>query len=157
MRFTLIKDLKQDSMMRPILTGLLLFTLLYLVSDIFVKSSSFGIYEETIKTTLYGNEDEFLDPLTTSSFLEFWHMEIFFIMMILLTLSAIFIRLSGAKGFNIIIINTVMISALISLVALILSFFVNATFVQLYVLSFFLWHVCAVYMSLYSLIKLYYD
>lgn len=157
MRFTLIKDLKQDSMMRPILTGLILFTLLYLVSDIFVKSYTFGIFEESIKTTLFGNEEEYLYPITTSSFLEFWHMEIFFIMMILLTLSAVFIRLSQAKGFNIIIVNAVMISALVSLVALVLSFFLNAAFVQLYVMSFFLWHICAVYMSLYSLIKLYYD
>lgn len=157
MRFTLIKDLKQDRMMRPILTGLIVFTLLYLISDIFVKSLSFGIHEESIRTTLFGNEDEFLDPITRSAFLEFWHMEIFFIMMILLTLSAVFIRLSGAKGFHIIIVNAVMISALISLVALLLSFFVNATFIELYVLSFFLWHICAIYMSLYSLIKLYYD
>ena len=157
MRFTLIKDLKQDSMMRPILSGLLLFTLLYLVSDIFVKNFSFGIFEESIKTTLFGNEDEFLDPLTTSSFLEFWHMEIFFTMMILLTLSAVFIRLSGAKGFNIIIVNAVMVSALISLVTLVLSFFVNAAFIQLYVLSFFMWHICAIYMSLYSLWRLYND
>ena len=157
MRFTLIKDLKQDSMMKPILSGLIIFTLLYLISDIFVKSSSFGIFEEMIKTTLFGNEAEFLDPITTSAFLEFWHMEIFFIMMILLTLSAVFIRLSGAKGFNIIIVNAVMISALISLVALLLSFFLNAAFVQLYILSFFSWHVCAIYMSLYSLVRLYYD
>ena len=157
MRFTLIKDLKQDTMMKPILSGLLIFTLLYLISDIFVKSSSFGIFEEMIKATLLGNESEFLDPITTSAFLEFWHMEIFFIMMILLTLSAVFIRLSGAKGFNIIIVNAVMISALISLVALGFSFFVNAAFVQLYVFSFFTWHICAVYMSLYSLLKLYYD
>ena len=157
MRFTLIKDLKQDSMMRPILSGLLTFTLLYLISDIFVKESSFGIFQESLQTTLFGNEDEFIDPLTTSAFLEFWHMEIFFIMMILLTLSAVFIRLSGAKGLNIIVVNAVMISALISLVALLLSFFLSVVFVQLYVLSYFIWHICAIYMSLYSLIKLYYD
>ncbi len=157
MRFTLIKDLKQDSMMKPILSGLLIFTLLYLISDIFVKSYSFGIFEETIKATMFGNEEEFLDPLTTSAFLEFWHMEIFFIMMTVLTLSAVYIRFSGAKGFNIIIVNAVMISALISLVALVLSFFLNAAFIQLYVASFFIWHICAIYMSLYSLTKLYYD
>ena len=157
MRFTLIKDLKQDSMMKPILGILLLFTLLYLLSDIFVKSYSFGVFENTIKTTLFGNEDEFLDPLSTSAFLEFWHMEIFFIMMILLTLSAVYIRLSGAQRFNIFIVNAVMISALLSLISLALSFFLYPELVQLYVLSFFTWHICAIYMSLYSLVKLYYD
>ncbi|MEN8303447.1 MAG: hypothetical protein ABFQ64_05210 [Campylobacterota bacterium] len=157
MRFTLIKDLKQDSMMKPILGILLLFTLLYLVSDIFVKSYSFGLFEKAIKTTLFGNVDEFIDPLTTSSFLEFWHMEIFFIMMILLTLSAVYIRLSGAQKFNILIVNAVMIPALFSLVSLALSFFLYPELVRLYVLSFFTWHTSAIYMSLYSLIKLYYD
>lgn len=157
MRFTLIKDLKEDSTMKPILGILLFFTLLYLLSDIFVKSYSFGIFEDTINTTMFGDEDAFLDPLTTSAFLEFWHMEIFFMMMILLTLSAVYIRISGAKKFHIIIINAVMISALLSLVSLALSFFIDERFIQVYVVSFFIWHICAVYMSLYSITRLYYD
>ena len=40
MRFTLIKNLNKDKTMKPILVGLLSFTLLYLLIDIFVKKKS---------------------------------------------------------------------------------------------------------------------
>ena len=157
MRFTLIKDLKQDGLMKPILSGLLIFTLLYLVSDIFVKYSSFGIFSDAINLTLFGNEDEFIDPLTTASFLEFWHMEIFFIMMILLTLSAVFIRLSHKSKKQILVTNIAMLSSIISLLALLTTFYTSANFIELYVLCFFVWHLLALYMTLYSFWMLHND
>lgn len=157
MRFTLIKDLKKDTSMRPILTGLLIFTLLYLISDIFVKYSSFGISTDAVKLTLFGNEEEFIDPISESSFLEFWHMEIFFIMMILLTLSAVFIRVSNKSNKDIFLTNITMISAIISLISLIGSFYLSSAFIEIYVVTFFTWHIAAIYMSLFSIWKLNYD
>ena len=157
MKFTLIKDLRQDKTMRPILSGLILFTLLYLISDIFVKHSSFGILPQNISITLFGNEDEFIEPLSQASFLEFWHMEIFFMMMILLTLSAVFIRLTQNASLRLISLNIVMISAISSLISLFLAYFVSADFIYVYSLSFVLWHVAAIYMTLYSLWSLHYD
>ena len=155
MRFTLIKDLKQDSLMKPILSGLLIFTLLYLVSDIVVKYFSFGIFPDAINLTLFGDEEQFLDPLTKSSFLEFWHMEIFFIMMILLTLSAVFIRLASDDIHKIVIINLVMLLSIISLISILLAFFISKSFVEIYAVSFLSWHILAMYMALYSLWALY--
>ena len=153
MKFTLINNIKQDKAMRLILTGFLSFILLYLVSDIIVKYFSFGIFPDAIRVTLYGNEEEFIDPITQASFLEFWHVEIFFMMMILLTLSAIFIRL--AKRSRVAMTNTLMISAIISLITLALSYFISGIFIYIYVLTFFIWHLSAVYMIFYSFWKLY--
>jgi len=155
MRFTLIKDLKKDSSMRPILSGLLIFTTLYLVIDVFVKYVSFGISSTMIELTLFGNEDEFIDPITQASFLEFIHTEIFFIMMILLTLSAIFIRVAKNTKLNFIVMNITMISSILSLIALFLSFFVSKIFISIYIITFFIWHLLSMYMSLVSLWKLY--
>ncbi|MEA3370443.1 MAG: hypothetical protein U9Q40_03815 [Campylobacterota bacterium] len=157
MRFTLIKDLKEDSMMRPILSGLLIFILIYLLSDILVKHSSFGISLESVETTLFGNEDEFIDPISTASFLEFWHMEIFFIMMTLLTLSAVYLRLAKSNRYKILTLNLVMISSLLALISLLLSFFISPAFIVVYIVSFYIWHIGAIYMTLYSILKLYYD
>lgn len=153
MKFTLIKNIKQDKAMKLILTGFLSFILLYIISDILVKSFSFGISVNTINITLFGNQDEFIDPITKASFLEFWHTEIFFMMMILLTLSAIYIRLSNRS--KIFMTNTLMISAITSLVAIALAYFTSAIFVYLYVITFFIWHLSALYMILYSFWKLY--
>ncbi len=157
MKFTLIKKLSQDKSMRPILTGLLLFTLLYILSDILVKYVNFGIFPDTINVTLFGDEEQYIDPLSTSAFLEFWHMEIFFIMMILLTLSAVFVRVSKDDTSKTILLSALMICALFSLISLVLAFFLAKTFVLIYVILFFIWHAIAVYMILYSLGKLYYD
>ncbi len=143
--------------MRPILSGLLIFTLLYLVFDIFVKHLNFGIFPDAIKLTLFGNEDEFLDPMTQSSFLEFWHIEIFFIMMILLTLSAVFIRVTNISKKQILITNITMISSIISLVSLLASYFISDSLVEVYVLGFFIWHILALYMVIFSFWKLNYD
>ena len=157
MRFTLIKSLNQDKSMRPILTGLLIFTLFYIISDILVKYSNFGVFPNEVTTTLFGNEDEFIDPLSASSFLEFWHVEIFFIMMILLTLSTVFVRLAKHNTLKIIVLNILMLSALFSLFSLLFAFFISPVFVLAYSILFLTWHMVAMYMIIYSLWKLYYD
>lgn len=143
--------------MKPVLSGLLTFTILYLVSDIFVKYFNFGISPDTVKLTMFGDENQFIDPLSNASFLEFWHMEIFFIMMILLTLSAVFIRVSDKSKKQILLTNITMISSIISLLALLSTFYTSTSFIHLYVLCFFIWHILAFYMALYSLWKLNYD
>ncbi|MFT5661042.1 MAG: hypothetical protein ACI9TV_001688 [Sulfurimonas sp.] len=157
MRFTLIKNLRQDKSMHPILTGLLFFTFFYIISDILVKHLNFGVFPNEVMTTLFGNEDEFIDPLSASSFLEFWHVEIFFMMMILLTLSTVFIRLAKHTTFKAIVLNALMLSALFSLISLLLAFFISQAFVLVYSILFFAWHIIAMYMIFYSLWKLYYD
>lgn len=144
-------------MMKPILSGLLIFTILYLLSDMLVKYYGYGIFPADISLTLFGNEDEYIDPITKSSFLETWHMEIFFIMMILLSLSAVFIRLCDSNNKNIIILNSVLFSSIISILSLSASFFISSYFINIYVLSFFIWHIGALYMALYSIWNLYHD
>ena len=140
--------------MNTVLSGLLLFTLLYLLFDVFVKFNSFGITPNAINLTLFGNEDEFVDAITKSSFLEFIHTEIFFIMMILLTLSAIFVRISKSFPFAALLTNITMTSALFSLIFLALAYFTSEVFVLLYVLTYFTWHLGALTMALYAFWKL---
>lgn len=154
MRFTLIKDLKNESSMRWILNLLLLFSSLYIAADIFVKYISFGVSISSVKATLFGSEEEFLDPITQGVFLEIIHTEIFFIMMLLLTLSTLFIRLFHPSKVALIVLNIAMISALLSLISLGASFYISALFVPLYILCFYLWHLSALYMSLGSLWRL---
>jgi hypothetical protein len=151
-KFTVIKNIQKDSAMSLILKGFLLFILLYIISDIFVMKSSLGISAEAVNSTLFGNEEAYIDPINEASFLEFWHTQIFFIMMILLTLSAIFIRV--AKRSRNILTNALMFSALVSLVSLPLAFYIWGFFVNIYLIGYFAWHALGVYMILYSFWKL---
>jgi hypothetical protein len=119
-----------------------------------VKHFSFGVLPSMVHQTLYGNEGEYLDPISLASFLEFWHMEIFFIMMILLTLSAVYGRLCENTYTDLIVMNITFMSSIISLIALGLAFYVEELFVSLYSFGFLIWHLFAIYMVLNSLWKL---
>ena len=152
MKFTLIKNIQKDSAMSLILKGFLLFILLYLIADVLVMNSSFGITVDTITTTLFGNEEEYIDPINEASFLEFWHTQIFFVMMILLTLNAIFIRVANRS--RVINTNILMISAITSLISIVLAYYVSDFFVNVYIWSYFIWHAMALYMIVYSFWKL---
>lgn len=140
--------------MKPLLNGLLLFIFLYIIFDIFVKSHTMGISFTTVSTTLFGNADEFVDPMNKSLFLEFVHMQIFFLMMILLTLSAVYLRLLHQKRNTLVVLNILMLSALLSPVALITAYFYSAEFIGIYLFAFFSWHTVALYMTLSSLWEL---
>ena len=151
MKFTLIKNLSQDSLMKSILNGLLTFIALYILSSAFVKHFSFGLFPSEIYSTLFGNEEQFIDPLTTSTLLEYWHSEIFFTMMVLLTLSTIFIRTNKESP---IYIHTIMIMAIISIISLPITYFISKNFVNIYSFSTLLWYFTALIMILKSLWKL---
>jgi len=152
MRFTLINNIQKDSAMSLILKGFLTFIFVYLAADILVMKSGFGISAESVNITLFGDEENYIDPITESSFLEFWHTQIFFIMMILLTLNAIFIRVASSA--RILLTNLLMISSILSLVSLPLAFYISATFVNIFIATFFIWHGVAAYMIIYSFWKL---
>lgn len=140
--------------MSPILSGLLIFMALYMIIDIFVKQNSFGLWASEIKNTLFGNENEFLDPISKASFLEFIHTEIFFIMMILLTLSTVFIRLSNKLPYSLVLVNLTMLTALSSLFSLGIAYFYSPSFINIYVTTYLIWHITSFYMIIYSLWKL---
>lgn len=151
MRFTLIKNLAQDGLMKSVLNGLLAFIALYIISSAFVKYFGFGLFPSEIYITLFGNEEQFIDAITTSTLLEYWHSEIFFTMMILLTLSTIFIRTNKNSPSYI---HTVMITAIISIISLPLAYFMSKSFVNIYSFSTILYYIVALIMVLKSLWKL---
>lgn len=155
MQFTIIKNLKKDLAMSNILKGLLVSITLYIVADFFVKYLTIGLSVDALNLSLFGKEEEFIEPMSTALFLEFWHIEIFFVMMILLTLSAVYIRLvNNIKNYKVVL-NIVMISALMSLVALPLSYYISSMFTIVYALGYFTWHLGAIYMGIRSIWELY--
>jgi magnesium-transporting ATPase (P-type) len=140
--------------MKPLLNGLLISIILYLVFDIFLKDHTLGLNIQTVSTTLFGNADEFLDPMNKSVFLEFIHMQIFFLMMLLLTLSAVFIRLFSKKKNTVLFMNLLMFFGILSPITLAAAYFYSSEFISIYLLCFFSWHIIALYMALKSLWEL---
>lgn len=155
MKFTLVKDVKGDSLMRPLLGGLLLFIFLFLSADIFLKDDHIGLTESTLSKTLYGNEEEFIEPASEHFLLELMHSDIFFMMMTLLTLSAVYARLCQNSTLRLVNINATMIAALATVILLPMAYYVSADFVLPYIITFYAWHILALIMTLASLFYLF--
>lgn len=137
--------------MKPIINGLLIFVLIYLIADIFVTKHSLGLSFLEISNTLFGNEDEFLEPMSKSIFMEYVHAKIFYLMMIFLSISAVFARLFHKQRYMILSINVLMISGLLSIVSLSITYFMDASFIYTYMVSYYLWHIIALGISAASL------
>jgi len=155
MKFTLVKDIKGDTLMRPILGGLLLFILLFLSADILLKNDHIGLTQTALTQTLFGNEEEYIEPVTEHFLLEIMHSDIFFMMMTLLTLSAVYARLCQNKTIRIVNINATMISALLTILFLPLAYYLSEYFILPYIIAFYSWHILALFMAIASLYYLY--
>jgi len=155
MRFTLVKDLRTDPLMRPLIGGLLLFSLLFLLFDVWHKIEQIGLLPKNVATFLYGNEEEFVEPVTQSSLLEIIHMDTFFAMMILLTLSAVYARLSDSLSRKMIMINLSMVGAIFGIVSLLLAYFFHPLFIYIWLFCFGVWHMIALGMAVESFWRLY--
>ena len=141
--------------MRPLLGGLLLFLILFLSADVLLKNDHIGLTPSHLSQTLFGNEEEYIEPITEHFLLELMHSDIFFMMMTLLTLSAVYARLCQNSTIRIVNINAVMISALLTVLLLPLTYYVSALFILPYIIAFYSWHILALFMAIASLYYLF--
>lgn len=154
MKFTLNNDHQRDRLMNSLLTGLMLFILLFLGFDLLFKSEQIGLSYVTMSTTLFGDEEAFLDPLPFTSLLEIIHADTFFAMMLLLTLGAVYGRVGHAKRVRVILINITMLNALMSITTPLLAYYYSPLFIWFWLFSLLVWHAGAIAMSLISLWRL---
>jgi hypothetical protein len=155
MKFTLIKDLRGDALMRPLLGGLLAFVLLFLIFDVIQKHEMIGLSPAAAAATLYGDEETFTEAITFTGLLEVIHGDTFFAMMSLLTLSAVYARLVDSTRKRLFFINTAMLGAFFSLLSLLGAFYFGTPFLYGWITLFFLWHLSAFGMTAESLWRLY--
>ncbi len=141
--------------MRPLLGGLLLFMLLFLSADVLLKNNHIGLTPTQLSQTLFGDEEAYIEPATEQFMLELIHSDIFFMMMTLLTLSAVYARLCQNKTIRIVNINATMISALLTVLFLPLAYYLSAWFVLPYIIAFYSWHILALFMAIASLYYLF--
>lgn len=154
MKFTLVKELRDDALMRPLLAGLLLFALAFLPSELLLEAERTGVTPETAALTLYGDEANFMDPLPAETLLEQLHAKLFFTMFTLLTLGAVYIRLIGTGRFKMAPLHLTLIAALAEPVLLLLAYCRGEAFLLPWLGAFWLWHLGAILLAFVSLLLL---
>ena len=155
MKFTLVKDLRQDPLMRPVLSGLLVFLILFFISNLAQKYEQIGLHVNTATLVMYGDEENFIDPISITSLLEMLHGDLFMMMMTLLSLSAVYIRLSPHINMSKVVIHLLMISAICSILFLLAAYYYHTIFLALWIFCLWIWHLLALSMSIESLYRLY--
>ncbi len=154
MKFTLNNDHQASRLMNTLLSGLMVFILLFLVTDLIVKTYHYGFTTDAIATMLYGNEEEFIEPLPFASLLEGVHADIFFAMMTLLTLGAVYGRTGRSKRLRIILVNLMMLTALTAMIAPVLAYVHSAFWITVWIITAVSWHAIAMLVALIALWRL---
>jgi hypothetical protein len=160
MKFTLNNDLRHNLLMRRLIAGLVFFILLFLTLDLVYKAYHIGLMPSEVSSYLFGHEESFVDPVDFTALLESVHADIFFIMMVLLTLGAVFGRLFGSRRHAPLLIHITMSAAFIAMIAPLAAYGIApyersiALFVvPFWIAALYIWHFGAIFMSVVSLFK----
>jgi hypothetical protein len=159
-KFTLNNDLRNNPLMRRLIGGLVFFLLLFLTLDLVYKAYHIGFAPSEVSTYLFGNEEAFVDPVDFTALLESVHADIFFIMMVLLSLGAVYGRLFGSRRYAPLLIHITMCAALIAIIAPLAAYGIasHERAIALFVVPFwiaalYIWHLGAILMGVASLVK----
>ena len=145
MKFLVSKTIHSNPNFKLLLGFYSFLLLFYFIGDLFFLQHFFGDSPTSILSTLKGNEEEFIEPLSLLSLLEHIHISLFLGIMALFTTMAIVLRLDLRKGHKGTIIVLSMLSLLVASLSLIATYFVNNTFVYLFFGGTLLWHSMGVY------------
>jgi len=145
MKFLVSKDMNSNLNFTLLLWFYSLMMFLYFTGDLFYLSYFFGSSTKEVLSTLKGNPDEFIEPLSLLSLLEHIHISLFLSILALFTTMAIVlrIRLTDAHKKGIILIS--MLSLLISFLSLVGTYFLHDTFFYWFVFTTLLWHLAGLY------------
>jgi len=148
-KFTVSKDLRKNKVMRNLLISFSTIMLLFLALDITNKTLRFGSTISDIKNSWLGNEDEFIEPLSTISALEMVHLDLFIAILLILLIGSIFMRIDTKLKTPFLAIT--MLLSIVSFGSFIAALFVSKTFVIISVTSFLAWHISASSMLIVSI------
>ena len=153
MKFLSQTSLHDNPFLKNLLGGLLVFITLFLLLDILLYHIQIGLSFENAITSILGNEEEFIEPILFDSLLVMIHSNLFFSMLILLILSAIWVRIS--KPNSKLFLHLLFILAILAPVFLLLGYFFGTLAIKIWVVLFLLWHFLALLMSIQVMIGIY--
>ncbi|PHR57337.1 MAG: hypothetical protein COA44_06455 [Arcobacter sp.] len=145
MKFLVSKDLHSNPNFRLLIGFYALMMLFYFIGDLFYIFNFFGSNINEVLSTLKGNPDEFIEPLSLLVLLEYFHIGLFLAILALFTSMAIVLRLKLNFLHQKLIIVFSMISLLFSFISLLGTYFFMDIFVYTFVGFSLLWHLCGIY------------
>lgn len=154
MKFLATQNLKYSKLYAYLMGAIVIAILLYLILDIVLHFSLFGIDIQTIKNTLFGNLETFEEPILIDSLLLQVHIDFFMTLFSLLILASIYIRLQEKSRFLKPIVHSLFLAGMFTPLFLLGAYFLNELFLYLWIVGFLSWHTFSVIVSIVILKKL---
>lgn len=154
MKFLVTKDLAHSTLLTYLMSAVVCMLLLYIGFDTVLHAYVIGLDMHSVSVTLFGDVENFVEPILIDSLLLQVHIDLFMTLFALLILSSIYIRLYSSKPMTKWIVHLLFILGMLAPVTLILAYFVSALFTTMWLMSFILWHILASVVALMILKKL---
>ncbi|HEY9189892.1 MAG TPA: hypothetical protein VIM88_03420 [Sulfurovum sp.] len=154
MKFLVTKDLAHSTLLTYLMGSVVVAILLYLGLDTVLHAYVIGLDNQSASVTLFGDAENFVEPVLIDSLLLQVHIDLFMTLFALLILSSIYIRLYADKVMTKWMVHLLFIMGMLAPAALLLAYFVSASFVTFWLATFILWHVLAAIVAAMILKKL---
>jgi len=148
MKFLVTKDLAHSQLLAYLIGAVLTAMLLYLGLDVVLHGYVIGSDLIAIHNTLFGNVETFEEPILIDSLLLQVHIDLFITIFVLLILSSIYIRVHNKTTAMKWVLHTLFILGLLAPLSLLLAYFWSEAFVMVWVVTFLLWHLLSIGISL---------
>jgi hypothetical protein len=154
MKFLVTKDLAHSTLLSYLMGSVVFAILLYLGFDMVLHAYVIGLDMQSASVTLFGDVENFVEPVLIDSLLLQVHIDLFMTLFALLILSSIFIRLYSDKVMTKWIIHLLFSLGMLAPIALLFAYFVSASLTAIWLVSFVLWHILASIVAVIILKKL---
>ena len=147
MKFVVSKDLEHTKLLNTLMVGVSVALFVYLLFDVILHGFVIGSDISTISNTLYGNAEEFIEPILLDTLLLQVHMDLFMSLFTLMILSTIYIRLFSEKKMTKWLIHLLFILGLITPVILLLAYLSSQFFVYMWIFTLISGHLLAMFFA----------
>ncbi len=154
MKFLLNKDLEHSSLLKNLMAGVVFALFFYFILDVVLHGYLVGLDVPTLSTTLFGNPDEFIEPILIDTLLLQIHIDLFMALFSILIVASIYIRLYSKNMMTKWLVHALFILGLFTPILLMVAYFTNVWFVTIWLVTFIFGHLLAMWMSLLSLKRL---
>jgi len=154
MKFLVTKDLQHSTLLGNLMAGVSVALFFYLGLDVVLHAYVIGSDIQSITNTLYGNVEEFIEPILLDSLLLQVHIDLFMSLFSIMIIASIYIRLYSDKRVTKWLIHILFILGLLAPLFLIVAHFTSMGFVYAWLASFVLGHLLGMGLSLLIIKKL---
>jgi|GEM_PF-961928 len=155
MKFVISKDLEHSKLLNTLMMGVSLSLLFYLVFDVILHGFIVGSDIPTISNTLYGNVDEFIEPILLDTLLLQVHIDLFMSLLTLMILSTMYIRLFSEEKKTKWLIHLLFILGLVTPLMLLVAYMSSLFFVYMWILMLLAGHLLAIFFAVRIVKKLF--